>query len=164
MFTLKRVLLLFTALTMLTAAGWDEKPWKMTAEEFLPIIQEYNALLVKAYKRGDAQVVKKAALDDEVENVRQTIAKFAGNNLKALATLKSLKIVGMQRSDPSSYAVLTEEKWDYKYVDITTGKVKEKETDVLYSMVYQFRYRNGRWMISLSHTREQYQKMLDSAM
>lgn len=158
----KRLLPLALGLLFLTAAAWDEKPWKMTPGEFLPIIKKYNRLLVKAYKSGDARVVKKVASDQEVDNVRQQIKGFRDNNLKALAVLKDLKITGVQRPDPSSYSVMTEEKWDNEFVDMATGKVKQKESGVLYTMIYHFRYRNGRWIVYLTQPREQYQKLIKS--
>lgn len=162
MFLLKRSFILALVLLLLTGAKWDVKPWKMTPGEFLPTIREYNRLLVKAYKSGDAKVVKKVASDNEVENVRKQIKEFRSNNLKALAVLKELKIAGVQRPDPSSYSILTEEKWDNDFVDMATGKVKQKERGVLYTMVYHFRYRNGRWIVDLTQPREQYQKILKS--
>lgn len=162
MLALKKSLLLLAALMFLTAATWDEKPWKMTPGEFLPIIKKYNRLLVKAYKSGDAKVVKKVASDQEVDNVSRQIKEFRSNNLKALAVLKDLKITGVQRPDPSSYSIMTEEKWDNEFVDMATGKVKQKESGVLYTMIYHFRYREGKWIVYLTQPREQYQKILKS--
>lgn len=149
-------------LFMVTLASCSDTELK-TPEDFRPLIEQYNAALIKAYQANDAGMMKNVTSPADLQNIEKLIAGLREHKVRMLATQKSLKMVSVETPNRNRAVIFTEEQWDYTYNDIKDGSVKQKKDKTVYQMAYLVKLNGNRGTVVKAMYRQDYEDMKKNA-
>jgi len=147
MTAIRNLLIVLTAFLYVVQAKADD------IKDIKEVIKIYNHTVIQASKSKnlpDIITFKNMMSDIAVGRVAEKlyiwIMSWHESNLYMDAKLLDIKFTNISVNGDTATA-FTDEKWTYRYIDISRGVVAHPETEVRYKMRYDLVKNNDRWLI-----------------
>ncbi len=75
------------------------------------------------------------------------MAALGEGRLRMMSELKDISFKDIRFASTTSASVKTREVWDFRHVNIDTGKVERDEKGFVYQMNYHLAKKNGAWWV-----------------
>lgn len=110
-------------------------------------IMHYNALLADCYRQMDMNPIQQVATIDHVQKLYYHMAALGEGKVRLVSTLKKVDFIDIRVEDKRTAYVHTKETWDYRQMELSTGKVVLEERDFVYELSYQLIRSGDRWIV-----------------
>lgn len=131
---------LLALLVISGCAQWKER------KNVRDAVVRYNTLLADGYRKLNMGPVNEAATEDIAARAFYHMAALGEARIKMDPALKSITFSRIKLFSDKAEAS-TEEKWDYTYINLDTGK-PEFQNSITYEMRYLLKKVNGRWLVA----------------
>lgn len=116
-------------------------------EEVKGAVKRYAALLSQGYASMNMTGLTQAAEEPQVAKVYFHMAALGEGRLRMMSELKDISFRDVRFGSATSASVKTREVWDFRHVNIDTGKVERDEKGFVYRMDYHLAKKNGAWLV-----------------
>lgn len=106
----------------------------------------YDSLLAKGYRSLDMKTLAEAATEERVTKAFYHMAALGESGVKMDSTLQDIKFLDIKVVSPDKAEVITDEKWDYTYINIESDK-QVYDNSVEYKLRYNMVKMDKRWLV-----------------
>ncbi|WP_457641249.1 hypothetical protein [Persephonella sp.] len=145
-------LVIIAALVYVTVSGAIDSSSSDT-DKIKKVIKMYNHVVIHESKNRNLpdiltfkNMMKDLTTDRIAEKLYIWIQSWHENNLYMDAYLEKMEFNKINITENSA-EVFTDEKWRYKYIDVSIGKVVYPETEVNYKVKYDLIKKDNKWII-----------------
>lgn len=110
-------------------------------------VKRYTTLLSQGYASMNMTGLTQAAEEPQVAKVYFHMAALGEGRLRMMSELKDISFSDVRFAAATSASVNTREVWDFRHVNIDTGKVERDEKGFVYRMKYHLAKKNGAWLV-----------------
>lgn len=117
------------------------------AEQVKETIKRYNTLLAQGYATLNMAGLTQVAEEQQATKVYFHMAALGEGGNRMMSELKEITFKDVRFAAATSASVKTREVWDFRHVNIDTGKVERDEKGFVYRMNYRLAKKNGAWWV-----------------
>jgi len=139
----KGIALLLLAVAAVSCSTVDSRE----AEQVEATIKRYNSLLAQGYAALNMAGLAQVAEEQQTAKVYFHMAALGEGRLRMMSELKDISFKDIRFANSTSASVKTREVWDFRHVNIDTGKVERDEKGFVYRMNYRLAKKNGAWWV-----------------
>ncbi|ABB30817.1 hypothetical protein GeomeDRAFT_0891 [Geobacter metallireducens RCH3] len=111
-------------------------------------IARYNQLLVEGYKGLNMNYLQEVATPELATKAYYHMSAIGEGKLRMESALKELTFNRIELRRKDEAIVETREVWDFRYVEMKTGKTYYEEKDFVYEMGYTLKKHAEKWTIT----------------
>ena len=124
------------------------------AEQVKDTVKRYTAQLAQGYATMNMAGLALVAEEPQTAKVYFHMAALGEGRLRMMSELKDISFKDIRFVNNTSASVKTREVWDFRHVNIDTGKVERDEKGFVYRMNYRLASKNGAWWVRDAATEE----------
>ncbi len=117
------------------------------AEQVKETVKRYNAQLAQGYATMNMAGLAQVAEDSQTSKVYFHMAALGEGRIRMMSELKDISFRDIRFAAATSASVKTREVWDFRHVNIDTGKVERDEKGFVYQINYHLAKKNGAWWV-----------------
>src|SRR3970282_2155638 len=110
-------------------------------------VRKYLATLVDVYRDFNIERLDEVCAEEEKKRIDVLILTMRTENKFLDAKLKELTFGGIKRKDDNTVEVFTEEKWEFRHLDIKTKSAVDLLKTEEYKMIYTLVKQGGKWLV-----------------
>lgn len=151
----RRAVIIVVVAVAVTAAGlvswwYLDQPRRIAAGA----VRAYDVALSRAVRMLDPELLDEVARPDEQQRVANYITLLWGEGRAVDATLQSLEVIEVARSEEDTITARVEERWRYQDVDSTTGETLGEPYTESMTLTYTIVRLDGVWVVGRSALEE----------
>jgi hypothetical protein len=123
-----------------------------TTQAVKDTILRYNQLLAEGYANMNMNPLQEVATADQAGKEYRHMAALGEANIRMAAALKSIEFSAVVVSRDGSASAVTKEVWDYTHLDVRTRTPVTKQQDIVYTLKYELKQENRRWLVASIET------------
>lgn len=117
------------------------------AEQVKETVKRYNVQLAQGYATMNMAGLAQVAEEPQTAKVYFHMAALGEGRIRMMSELKDISFKDIRFAAATSASVKTREVWDFRHVNIDTGKVQRDEKGFVYQMKYHLAKKNGAWWV-----------------
>ena len=117
------------------------------AEQVKATVKRYNSLLAQGYATLNMTGLTQVAEMPQATRVYTHMAALGEGRIRMQSELKDISFMDIRFAANTSASVKTREVWDFRHVNIDTGKVERDEKGFVYRMRYHLAGKDGVWWV-----------------
>lgn len=133
-------------LCIVVFSGCASPPPDTRAAQLKIVIAKYNNALIEAYKNRFDSPLMEVAGEAEVRKIRTIVDSFLQSDEIMEAEVKRMDFKEI-KIEAEKAEVKTSEDWQYRWVNVRTGKEVEPIKDIHYEMLYHLIKKDGKWLV-----------------
>ncbi len=142
---MKKLLMLVCGVTLIISCS-SENEISVDEERIKSTVILYNSLLAKGYRIQNMNVLAEAATEQRATKAYYHMAALGEGSVKMDAKLNHITFSDLRILSPAHAEVVTEEKWDYTYVNFKTEK-QVNDNSVDYVNKYKLVKKSNKWYV-----------------
>ena len=115
-------------------------------------ILRYNQLLAEGYANMNMNPLQEVATADQAGKEYRHMAALGEAKIRMEALLKSIAFSGIVVFRNGTASAVTNEVWDYTHFDVKTRTPVARQKDVVYTLKYELKQENRRWVVASIET------------
>jgi hypothetical protein len=115
-------------------------------------ILRYNQLLADGYANMNMNPLQEVATADQAGKEYRHMAALGETNIRMEALLKSIEFSAVVVSREGTASAVTKEVWGYTHLDVRTRTPVARQKDVVYTLKYELKQENRRWLVASIET------------
>ena len=117
------------------------------AEQVKETVKRYNTQLAQGYATMNMAGLAQVAEEPQTAKVYFHMAALGEGRLRMMSELKDISFKDIRFANNTSASVKTREVWDFRHVNIDTGKIERDEKGFVYMMNYRLARKNSAWWV-----------------
>ncbi|WP_298268819.1 hypothetical protein [Geobacter sp.] len=110
-------------------------------------VRRYNQLLAQGYESLNMTPLTEVAEMEQATKVYSHMAALGEARTRMIPALREIAFSDFRFPNVSSASVRTREVWDFRHLNIDTGKVTRDEKGVVYHLAYRLALKGDRLMV-----------------
>lgn len=139
----KSIALLLLAVAVVSCSSVDTRE----AEQVRETVKRYNTQLAQGYATMNMGGLARVAEEPQTAKVYFHMAALGEGRIRMMSELKDISFKDIRFAAATSASVKTREVWDFRHVNIDTGKVERDEKGFVYRTNYHLAKKNGAWWV-----------------
>ena len=115
--------------------------------EVKEVVRKYTALLAEGYRNLNMNPLSQIATEERATKAYHHMAALGEARTRMDARIREIKFLSVKFVRDNKAEVKTEEKWDYTYINIDSGK-PEFDNSVAYVLTYFLTKKSGKWLVA----------------
>lgn len=135
------------ALLLAAAALLQPGCRRSSNEDLKATITRYNQLLTEGYRKLDMTPLQAVASPELATKAYHHMSAIGEGKLRMESTVQEIEFRKVDKTSADRARVETKETWDFKHVEISTGKTFSEEKGFVYEMTYELAREAGGWRV-----------------